>query len=155
MKCPKINVMWALRDLLKTCSTKGIQLKYKMILSVKTIGRCGAACLLELKSCVVLMRKLALFVGNSRMRCMLWKFLAFNPPVNFLYFLWKWLNLFGIFSTCEKLRAFERNQNLETAVWCLGDEKFNFKESVDIFSGNFSVANMAENRTHCELQTMI
>ena len=36
-----------------------------MILSVKTIGRCGAACLLELKSCVVLMRKLALFVGNS------------------------------------------------------------------------------------------
>ena len=36
---------------MKTCSTKGIQLKYKMILSVKTIGRCGAACLLELKSC--------------------------------------------------------------------------------------------------------
>ena len=26
-----------------------------MILSVKTIGKCGAACLLELKSCVVLM----------------------------------------------------------------------------------------------------
>ena len=38
-----------------------------MILSVKTIGKCGAACLLELKSCVVLMRKLALFVGNSCM----------------------------------------------------------------------------------------
>ena len=36
-----------------------------MILSVKTIGKCGAACLLELKSCVVLMRKLALFVGND------------------------------------------------------------------------------------------
>ena len=35
-----------------------------MILSVKTIGKCGAACLLELKSCVVLMRKLALFVGK-------------------------------------------------------------------------------------------
>ena len=103
--------MWALLDLLKTCSTKGIKLKYKMILSVKTIGRCGAACLLELKSCVVLMRKLALFVGNSCMICMLWKFLVFNPPVNFLYFLWKWVNWFGIFSTCEKLRAFERNQN--------------------------------------------
>ena len=75
VKCPKIKVMWALRDLLKTCSTKGIQLKYKMILSVKTIGRCGAACLLELKSCVVLMRKLALFVGNSSMMCLLRKFL--------------------------------------------------------------------------------
>ena len=86
MKCPKINVMGALRDLLKTCSTKGIQLKYKMILSVKTIGRCGAACLLELKSCVVLMRKLALFVGNSCMICMLRKFLAFNPPVNFIFY---------------------------------------------------------------------
>ena len=33
-----------------------------MILSVKTIGRCGAACLLELKSCVVLMRKLFVVV---------------------------------------------------------------------------------------------
>ena len=31
-----------------------------MILSVKTIGKCGAACLLELKSCVVLMRKFGL-----------------------------------------------------------------------------------------------
>ena len=31
-----------------------------MILSVKTIGKCGAACLLELKSCVVLMRKIGL-----------------------------------------------------------------------------------------------
>ena len=57
-----------------------------MILSVKTIGKCGAACLLELKSCVVLMRKLALFVGNSCMICMLQKLLVFNPPVNFLYF---------------------------------------------------------------------
>ena len=73
-----------------------------MILSVKTIGKCGAACLLELKSCVVLMRKLALFVGNSCRICMLRKLLVFNPPVNFLYFLWKWVNLFGIFSTCEK-----------------------------------------------------
>ena len=26
------------------------------------------------------------------------------------------MNLFGIFSTCEKLRAFERNQNLENSL---------------------------------------
>ena len=37
----------------------------------------------------------------------------FNLPVNFLYFLSNWVNLLGIFTTCEKLRAFERNQNLE------------------------------------------
>ena len=34
----------------------------------------------------------------------------FNLPVNFLYFLSNWVNLLGIFTTCEKLRAFERNQ---------------------------------------------
>ena len=39
----------------------------------------------------------------------------FNLHVNFLYFLWNQVNLFGIFSTCEKLRAFERNQNLENS----------------------------------------
>ena len=39
----------------------------------------------------------------------------FNLHVNFLYFLWNRVNLFGIFSTYEKLRAFERNQNLENS----------------------------------------
>ena len=68
-----------------------------MILSVQTIGRCGAACLLELKSCVVLMRKLALSVGNSCMICMLWKFWVFNPPVNFLYFFMKMSELVWYF----------------------------------------------------------
>ena len=39
----------------------------------------------------------------------------FNLHVNFLYFLWNRVNLFGIFSTYEKLRALERNQNLENS----------------------------------------
>ena len=39
----------------------------------------------------------------------------FNLHVNFLYFLWNWVNLLGIFTTCKKLRAFERNQNLENS----------------------------------------
>ena len=39
----------------------------------------------------------------------------FNLHVNFLYFLWNWVNLLGIFTTCDKLRAFERNQNLENS----------------------------------------
>ena len=38
----------------------------------------------------------------------------FNLP-NFPYFLSNWVNLLGIFTTCEKLRAFERNQNLENS----------------------------------------
>ena len=29
------------------------------------------------------------------------EFFEFNLHVNFLYFLWNWVNLFGIFSTCE------------------------------------------------------
>ena len=36
----------------------------------------------------------------------------FNPPVNFLYLLSNWVNLLGIFTTCEKPRAFERNPSL-------------------------------------------
>ena len=39
----------------------------------------------------------------------------FNLHVNFLYFLWNRVNLFGIFSTYEKLRAFERNVKLENS----------------------------------------
>ena len=53
--------------------------------------------------------KFALFVGNSRMICMLWKYLKFNTPVIFPNFLSNWVNLLGIFTSCEKLRAFERN----------------------------------------------
>ena len=33
----------------------------------------------------------------------------FTLAVNFLYFLSNWLNLLGIFTSCEKLRAFKRN----------------------------------------------
>ena len=41
--------------------------------------------------------------------------LMFNLPVNFLYFLLNWVNLLDISTSCEKLRAFERNQNLENS----------------------------------------
>ena len=36
----------------------------------------------------------------------------FNLPVNFLNFLSNWVNLLYISTSCEKLRAFERNQSL-------------------------------------------
>ena len=36
----------------------------------------------------------------------------FNLPVNFLNFLSIWVNLLGIFTSYEKLRAFERNLTL-------------------------------------------
>ena len=84
---------------------------------MKTIGKCGAACVAWLKSCVFLKRKLALFFGNLCMICMLWKFFELNLPVNFLYFLsnlfsFKLSNLVDISTSCEKLRAFERNLSL-------------------------------------------
>ena len=62
-----------------------------------------------LKSCVVLKRKLGLFVCNSCIMCMLRKIFKFNFALNFLYFLSNWVNLLGIFTSCEKLRAFKRN----------------------------------------------
>ena len=54
----------------------------------------------------VLQGKLGLFVGNSCMICMLRKFLLFELAVNLFS---NQVNLLSIFTSCEKLRAFERN----------------------------------------------
>ena len=105
----KKNIMWVPHHHLRTSFMEPKQFKYKFILSIKTIGSCGPTCVVWLKSCVFLKRKLALFVGNSHMICMLRNFLEFNTPVIFPNFLSNWVNLLGIFSSCEKLRAFERN----------------------------------------------
>ena len=76
---------------------------------MKTIGLYGATCEVWLKSCAVLKRKLGLFVCNSCIMCMLRKIFKFTLAVNFLCFLSNWVNLLGIFTSCEKLRAFKRN----------------------------------------------
>ena len=91
------GMTWPWRDLLKTYFTELIQLKYKLILWIKTMGCCGLACVVWLKSCEFSKRKSVLIVGNSSMMCL---------------FLSNWANLLGIFTTCEKLRAFERNSSL-------------------------------------------
>ena len=106
------GMTWPWRDLLKTYFTELIQLKYKLILWIKTMGCCGLACVVWLKSCEFSKRKSVLIVGNSSMMCLLWEIFEFNPPVNFLYFLSNWVNLLGIFTTREKPRAFERNPSL-------------------------------------------
>ena len=129
------GMTWPWRDLLKTYFTELIQLKYKLILWIKTMGCCGLACVVWLKSCEFSKRKSVLIVGNSSMMCLLWKFLNITYLWTFfifyqtewtcwalfsiklselvgLYFLSNWVNLLGIFTTCEKLRAFERNPSL-------------------------------------------
>ena len=106
------GMTWPLHNLLKTYFTELIQLKYKLILWIKTMGCCSLACVVWLKSCEFSKRKSVLIVGNSSMMCLLQKFFEFNLPVNFLYFLSNWVNLLGIFTTCEKLRVFERNPSL-------------------------------------------
>ena len=55
----------------KSC-TELRELKYRIILSMKTIGPHGATCVVRLKSSLFLKRKLGLFVGNSYTICMLW-----------------------------------------------------------------------------------
>ena len=102
-----MSMTWPFEDIFH--GTKIV--KYKLILSMKTIGSCGPTCVVWLKSCVLLKRKLALFVGNACIMCRLWKFLEFSTPVIFPNFLSNWVNLLGIFASCEKLRAFERNQS--------------------------------------------
>ena len=102
------GMTWPWCDLLKTYFTELIQLKYKLILWIKTMGCCGLACVVWLKSCEFSKRKSVLIVGKSSMMCLLQKTFEFNLPVNFPYFLSNWVNLLGIFTTCEKLRAFEK-----------------------------------------------
>ena len=59
-----------------------------MILSVKTIGKCGAACLLELKSCRCLDEKIGLVCWQLLHDMHATETFGFQPrPVNFLYFL--------------------------------------------------------------------
>ena len=69
------GMTWPLRDLLKTYFTELIQLKYKLILWIKTMGCCGLACVVWLKSCELSKRKSVLIVGNSSIMCLLRKFL--------------------------------------------------------------------------------
>ena len=69
------DMTWPWHDLLKRYFTELIQLKYKLILWIKTMGCCGLACVVWLKSCEFSKRKSVLIVGNSSMMCLLWKFL--------------------------------------------------------------------------------
>ena len=54
--------------------TKLKELKYKLILLIKTISQCDATCVVLLKSSVCLKVKFGLFVGSSCIICMLQNF---------------------------------------------------------------------------------
>ena len=105
----KITMTWPLHDPFHQFWNIIAVIKIKLILLMKTIGPYSATCEVWLKSCVVLKRKLGLFVCNSCIMCMLHKIFEFNLAVNFLYFLSNWVNLLGIFSGIRKLRTLERN----------------------------------------------
>ena len=80
------GMTWPWRDLLKTYFTELIQLKYKLILWIKTMGCCGLACVVWLKSCEFSKRKSVLIVGNSSMMCLLQKFLNLTHLWTFFIF---------------------------------------------------------------------
>ena len=95
------GMMWLWSDLLKTYFTELIQLKYKLILWIKTMGCCGLACVVWLKSCKFSKSKSVLIVGKSSMMCLLqtflnltymWTFLfcmKMSELVWYFYYLWK------------------------------------------------------------------
>ena len=114
------GMTWPWCDLLKRYFTELMQLKYKLILWIKTMGCCGFACVVWLKSCEFSNRKSVLIVGNSSMMCLLQNFLNLTYMWTFFIFYETWVNLLGIFTTCEELRAFERNQNLENSCLMSG-----------------------------------
>ena len=80
------GMTWPWRDLLKRYFTELIQLKYKLILWIKTMGCCGLACVVWLKSCEFSKRKSVLIVGKSSMMCLLQKFLNLTYMWTFFIF---------------------------------------------------------------------
>ena len=87
------GMTWPWHDHLKTYFTELIQLKYKLILSINTMGCCGLACVVRLKSCEFSKRKSVLIVGNSRIMCLLQKFLN-------LTYLWPFFIFYETEWTC-------------------------------------------------------
>ena len=80
------GMTWPWHNLLKTYFTELIQLKYKLILWIKTMGCCGLACVVWLKSCEFSKRKSVLIVGKSSMMCLLQKFLNLTYMWTFFLF---------------------------------------------------------------------
>ena len=80
------GMMWPWCDHLKRYFTELVQLKYKLIISIKTMGCCGLACVVWLKSCEFSKRKSVLIVGNSSMMCLLQKFLNLTYIWTFFIF---------------------------------------------------------------------
>ena len=115
-------MMWLWHDHLKRYFTELVQLKYKLIISIKTMGCCGLACVVWLKSCEFSKRKSVLIVGNSSMMCLLQKFLNLTYMWTFFIFYeteWTcWVYLLPIRSQ-EHLKEI---QAFEAAIWCLRDQ---------------------------------
>ena len=80
------GMTWPWHDHLKTYFTELIQLNYKLILWINTMGCCGLACVVWLKSCEFSKRKSVLIVGNSHMMCLLQKFLNLTYLWTFFIF---------------------------------------------------------------------
>ena len=80
------GMTWLWCDLLARYFTELIQLKYKLILWVKTMGCCGLACVVWLKSCEFSKRKSVLISGKSSMMCLLQKFLNLTYMWTFFIF---------------------------------------------------------------------
>ena len=80
------GMTWPWHDRLKRYFTELIQLKYKLILWIKTMGCCGLACVVWLKSCEFSKRKSVLIVGKSSMMCLLQKFLNLTYMWTFCIF---------------------------------------------------------------------
>ena len=76
----KKGMMWPFENIFHRTNT------VKLILWIKTMGCCGLACVVWLKSCECSKRKSVLIVGNSRMMCLLQKFLNLTYLWTFFIF---------------------------------------------------------------------
>ena len=130
------------------------QLKYKLILSINTMGCCGLACVVWLKSCEFSKRKSVLIVGNSSMMCLLQKFL--NLTYLWTLFSMKLSELIGYFYYLwEANSIWKKSKPLKHLFDALETNSLSLMAMLKFLFLKFSVANMAGNRMQCKLQTMI
>ena len=91
------GMTWPWRDHLKRYFTELIQLKYKLILWIKTMGCCSLACVVWLKSWWVLEEKISLNCCQVQHDVPVTEIFEFNLHVNFSLFFMKLSELVGYF----------------------------------------------------------
>ena len=115
--------------------------KFKLILPINTMGCCGLACVVWLKSCEFSKRKSVLIVGNSGMMCLLQKFL--NLTYFWTLFSIKLSKLVGHFYCMWEAKSiWKKSKPLKQLFDALETNSLSFMTVLKFFLKFFSIKNV-------------